>query len=121
MMIPQYTAASLCNLNKSLAHPASIDTIPTGGNQEDHVSFGTNAAGKCYDIIFNVENILAIELLAAAQGIDLREPQKRLGKGTAQCYEFIRHRVPKLEEDREQHKDIKRLQKFISNFGFAYF
>lgn len=90
-MITQYTAANLCGTNQVLAHPASVGTIPTSGNQEDHVSFGSIAANKSRDIIDNLQNILAIELLCAYQGIRHRKKiilkhfpafNPKLGKGT---------------------------------------
>ena len=102
-MILQYTAAALATENKVLAHPASVDTIPTSANVEDHVSMGVTAALKLRQIAENVEHILAIELLAAAQGIDFRRlaigADKRLGDGTAPVYNAIRLRVPFLKED----------------------
>ncbi len=102
-MITQYTAAALATENKVLAHPASVDTIPTSANVEDHVSMGNTAVLKLRQIVENVEHILAIELMAAAQGIDFRREvhgaQARLGKGTAPVYELIRTRVPFIEQD----------------------
>ncbi len=102
-MIVQYTAAALATENKVLAHPASVDTIPTSANVEDHVSMGMTAALKLRQIDENVERILAIELLAAAQGVDFRKQvmgaDKKLGQGTAPVYEAIRQRVPFLERD----------------------
>ena len=73
-MIGHVTAAALASANKSLAHPASVDSLPTSANQEDHVSMATPAAYRLKDIIENVQGILTIELLAACQGIDLRKP-----------------------------------------------
>src|SRR5207302_8394845 len=73
-MIVQYTAAALATENKVLAHPASVDTIPTSANVEDHVSMGVTAGLKLLNILDNVERILAIELMAAAQGVDFRKP-----------------------------------------------
>ncbi len=101
-MITQYTAAALASENKSLVHPASADTIPTSANWEDHVSNGPIAARQARRIIRNVELILAIELLAAAQGIDFRRvamPGARLGRGTQIAYDLIRARVPFVEVD----------------------
>jgi histidine ammonia-lyase len=102
-MITQYTAAALATENKVLAHPASADTIPTSANVEDHVSMGCTAALKTRQIVNNVENILALELMAGAQAIDFRklEPAKpmRLGKGTQPAYNLIRDQVPFVEED----------------------
>jgi histidine ammonia-lyase len=102
-MITQYTAASLAAENKVLAHPASADTIPTSANVEDHVSMGCTAALKTRKIVNNVENILAFELMAAAQAIDFRKMEpgnpKHLGKGTQPAYDLIRSEVPFVEED----------------------
>lgn len=101
-MLAQYTAAALASENKVLAHPASVDTVPTSANTEDHVSMGPIAARQAEEILENVETILAIELLAAAQGIDFRREvlgDVRLGRGTAPAYALIRERVPFLEHD----------------------
>ena len=97
-MIVQYAAASLVSENKVLAHPASVDSIPSSANQEDHVSMGTIAARKARDILTNLQNVLAIELLCAAQAIDLRG-HDRLGKGSAIAYRLIREEIPFIKED----------------------
>ena len=102
-MILQYTAAALATENKVLSHPASVDTIPTSANVEDHVSMGCTAGLKLRQVAGNVEHILAIELMAAAQGIDFRRrvlgEKTRLGRGTGPMYERIREKVPFIEED----------------------
>jgi histidine ammonia-lyase len=102
-MLTQYTAAALATENKVLAHPASVDTIPTSANVEDHVSMGVTAALQTRQIISNVEHILAIELMAAAQGIDFRREKlgqaARLGRGTQPAYDLIRQKVPFLPKD----------------------
>ena len=102
-MIVQYTAASLCTENKILAHPASVDTIPTSANVEDHVSMGATAALKLRQVATNLEDILSIELLCAAQAIDFRKrtigKDKKLGRGTRGIYETIRKQVPFVEKD----------------------
>ena len=72
-MIAQYTAAALVSENKVLAHPASVDSIPTSANQEDHVSMGTIAARKAWEIVRNAENVLAIEFVTGHKGIDFRD------------------------------------------------
>ncbi|MHA1710630.1 MAG: histidine ammonia-lyase [Candidatus Freyarchaeota archaeon] len=105
-MPAQITAAALASENKALAHPASVDSIPTSANFEDFVSMGPIAARKAIEILRNVENILAIELLCAAQGVDFRGPHK-LGKGTKVAYHAVRTRVPKLQEDRALYRDIE--------------
>ncbi len=101
-MLAQYTAAALASENKVLAHPASVDTVPTSANAEDHVSMGPIAARQAQEILENVETILAIELLAAAQGVDFRREvlgDVQMGRGTAPAYRLIRTRVPFLEQD----------------------
>ncbi len=100
-MLAQYTAAALASENKVLAHPASADTIPSSANVEDHVSMGATAARQAEQILTHTETIVAIELLAAAQGVDFRRQQTagRLGRGTQVAYDLIRQRVPFLEHD----------------------
>ncbi|HCA59943.1 MAG TPA: histidine ammonia-lyase [Blastocatellia bacterium] len=102
-MIVQYTAAALCTENKVLAHPASVDTIPSSANVEDHVSMGATAALKLRQVAENLANILSIELFCAAQGVDLRKArigeEKRLGAGTQEIYEGIRRRVHFIGRD----------------------
>jgi len=105
MMINQYTAAALVSENKVLCHPASCDSVPTSANQEDHVSMGTIAARQVREILENVRHILAIELLAAIQGIDFLAP-KRPGAGTGVAYDYLRTVVPHLAEDRLQSPDM---------------
>jgi histidine ammonia-lyase len=103
-MVIQYTAAALVSENKVLAHPASVDSIPTSANQEDHVSMGTIAARHAREILGNAEAVLAIELLCACQGVDLRGCTP--GPRTARAYELLRERVPALDEDRPLDGDI---------------
>jgi histidine ammonia-lyase len=105
-MIPQYTAASLVSDCKTLAHPASVDSIPTSANQEDHVSMGANAVRQCRNIINNVEYVLAVELLTAAQALDFRAPL-RAGVGTQAAHDFLRAHVPFLDRDRALSPDIE--------------
>ncbi len=112
LMIPQYVAVSLVSENKVLAGPASIDSIPTSANQEDLVSGGTVAALKVGRIVANVQYVLAIELMCAAQALDL-QPGRRLGKGTAIAHQFLRQHVPTLEEDRILAGDIERFRDLI--------
>lgn len=112
-MIAQYTAAALVSENKILAHPASVDSIPTSANQEDHVSMGTIAARKAYEILQNVENVLAIEWLVAVQGIDLRSGGTKLGRGTGAAYSLIRRQVPVLTQDRVLADDIASIRKIL--------
>lgn len=111
-MITQYAAAALVSENKVLSHPASVDSIPTSANQEDHVSMGTIAAFKATDIIRNVRNVLAVELLCAAQGLDfIRE---KPGKGVAVAHRLIRRHVPTLTQDRMMSKDLEKVINLIS-------
>ena len=102
-MIVQYTAASLCTENKVLSHPASVDTIPSSANVEDHVSMGATAAIKLRQVAANLADILSIELFCAAQGVDFRRKQigtdKKLGVRTRAIYDEIRRHVPFIERD----------------------
>jgi histidine ammonia-lyase len=116
LMITQYTAAALVSENKVLAHPACVDSIPTSANQEDHVSMGTIAARQAREILENVRHVLAIELLAAAQGIDFLRPLAP-GTGSAAAHAFIRQHVPHLEEDRVPAPDIKAIYLAIVDGG----
>jgi histidine ammonia-lyase len=97
-MIPQYVAAAVVSENKVLAHPASVDSIPTSANQEDHVSMGFHASKKGQAILDNAKKVLAIELLAAAQGVDFSAPLKP-GKGTAAAHHEIRKTIAHVKED----------------------
>jgi histidine ammonia-lyase len=114
LMIAQYTAASLVSENKTLAHPASVDSIPTSANQEDHNSMGSIASRKCYQILKNVQTVIAIESLCAAQGIEFLRPLK-CGKGTSAAHKKIREIIKPLNKDRELHIDIQKLLKIIKN------
>jgi histidine ammonia-lyase len=105
-MIAQYTAAALVSENKVLSHPASVDSIPTSANKEDHVSMGTISARKCREIVDNAEHVIAIELLCAAQAMDLFTNLKP-GEGTLAAYRIIREAVPHLETDRVLSRDIE--------------
>ncbi len=116
-MLAQYTAAALASENKVLAHPASADTIPASANVEDHASMGCTAARQAREVLENTEIILAIELFAAAQGIDFRRGMlggdPRLGKGTAVAYELIRQRVPFLEQDAIMYPYIEAVRELV--------
>lgn len=117
MMIAQVAAAALASENKSLAHPASVDTIPTSANQEDHVSMGVTAARKARQIVTNVERVLAIELLCAAQARDFH-PEFRAGKGAEAAQAAVRARVPPLEQDRYLHDDLVAAHELIVSGEF---
>lgn len=111
-MITQYAAAALVSENKVLAHPASVDSIPSSANQEDHVSMGTIAARKARDIIKNSERVIATEIMAACQAIDFREGLN-LGKGTRIAYEIIREAVPFVAEDKIMYNELDKISDII--------
>jgi histidine ammonia-lyase len=117
-MIAQVTAAALTSENRALATPHSVDSISTSGNQEDYVSMGMSGARRLERMLFNLRNILAIELLAACQGIDLLAP---LETGTlGKCaYEGVRAVSPKLTEDRPLHKDIEAVSKLVETAALS--
>lgn len=112
MMIAQYTAAALVSENKVLAHPASVDSIPTSGDQEDHVSMGTIAARKALSILENTNTVIAIEYLCACQGIDFLAPLKP-SEPLQKAFAAIRKVVPKLEADRSLSPDIAKIQELL--------
>ncbi len=112
-MITQYAAAALVSENKVLAHPASVDSIPTSANQEDHVSMGTISAFKAAEIIANVRNVLAIELLCASQGLDFIK--EKPGEGVAIAHKIIREHIPTLTQDRVMASDIQTMLELIWN------
>ncbi len=113
-MIAQYAAAALVSENKVLAHPASVDSIPTSANKEDHVSMGAIAARKCRDIVENAEDVIAIELLCGAQAIDLFTNIKA-GNGTLAAYNTIRQQVDYMKEDRLLSTDIATVKQMLKN------
>jgi histidine ammonia-lyase len=113
-MIAQYAAASLVSENKVLSHPASVDSIPTSANKEDHVAMGAYAARKCRDIVANTEEVIAIELLCAAQAIDLFTNMKA-GDGTLAAYEIIRTKVDYMKEDRLLSTDIAKVKQLLED------
>ena len=113
-MLAQYTAASLVSENKVLCHPAGIDSIPTSANKEDHVSMGTVSARKCREIVGNAADVIAIELLCAAQALDLFTNMKP-GEGTLAAYRVIRKAVPHLEKDRILSTDIAAIGQLMRN------
>ena len=116
-MLAQYTAAALATENKILSHPASVDTIPTSANVEDHVSMGCTAGLKMRSINDNVEQILAIELMAAAQAVDFRKkeigPDAKMGRGTSPVYDLIRTRIPFIEADTVMYPHIEAARQLI--------
>ena len=112
MMIPQYVAAALVSENKTQAHPASVDSIPTSANMEDHVSMGMHAGLHAHRILENVERVLGIEYLIAGQGLDLREGF-RYGKGTGLALKALREEIAFLDQDRVLHTDINKATELI--------
>jgi histidine ammonia-lyase len=122
-MIAQYTAAALVTEGKILAHPASVDTIPTSANVEDHVSMGCTAALKARAILDNVEQIVAIELMAAAQGVDFRRQvigaEARLGHGTGAAYALVRQHVPFIETDTVMYPYLEAVRKLVASGAIA--
>jgi histidine ammonia-lyase len=118
-MLVQYTAAALASENKVLSHPASVDTVPTSANVEDHVSMGCAAARKTWQVLDNLERILSLELLAGAQGIDFRReklgPSARLGRGTRVTYDLVRQRVPFLENDAVMYPHIEAVRRIVAD------
>ncbi|MGL6107674.1 histidine ammonia-lyase [Romboutsia sp.] len=113
-MIVQYSAASLVSENKVLAHPASVDSIPSSANQEDHVSMGTIAARKAREIMENARKVIAMEVLGAVQAIDLRG-KETLGAGTEAAYQVVREHTSFVDKDRIMYKDINIAEDIIIN------
>jgi histidine ammonia-lyase len=115
-MIPQYTAAGIVSENKQLCTPASVDSISSSNNQEDHVSMGANAATKCLRVINNVEKVLAIELLTATQALEFRRPLKSSPQIEAVVSAF-RERITFISEDRVLHDDMMEAVNFLRNYS----
>lgn len=116
-MIPQYTTAALVTENKTLCFPASADSVPTSLGQEDHVSMGSISGRKFNQVLGNLEHILAIELMFAAQGLEFRRPLKS-SKIIEENYEIIREKVKKLEDDRLIGEDILTIAEIVRNREF---
>ncbi|WP_289143091.1 histidine ammonia-lyase [uncultured Brevibacillus sp.] len=117
-MITQYVAASIVSENKVLCHPASVDSIPSSANQEDHVSMGTTSARKLRTVVSNTIKVLAIEYLAAAQAIDFGTGE--LGVGTGRAYQTLRSVISRLQEDREMHPDLTKAEDLIQLGAVAF-
>lgn len=115
-MIPQYTAAGIVSENKQLCTPASVDSISSSNNQEDHVSMGANAATKCLRVMQNVEKVLAIELLSAAQALDFRRP-KQSSSVIEELMSAFRKEVSFNEYDRVLHDDMKAAIRFLNQYS----
>ena len=112
-MICQYSAASLVSENKVLAHPASVDSIPSSANQEDHVSMGTTAARKCASIVDNTFSVLAFELMAAVQGIELRGGE--VSPVHKRLFDAVRKFIGFYDHDREIRDDILNANALVRN------
>ncbi len=113
-MIPQYAAAALVSENKVLAHPASVDSIPTCANQEDHVSMGTIAARKAREVLKHVQQVLGIELLCASQAADFTDPAK-LGAGSQTAYKTLRNKVSYMASDRVLYPDMAAAAQLVAD------
>ncbi len=116
-MMLQIVAASLLNEARVLAHPASIDNVPTDGGKEDHVSMGMTGATKLRSIVELTETVVAIELIAAAEGLEYRAPLQP-GRGVKQAYEIIRRHVARLKNDRAMSGEIERVANAIQEYAF---
>jgi histidine ammonia-lyase len=114
LMISQYTAASLVSENKVLAHPASVDSIPTSANQEDHVSMGTTSARQCAMILENSRWVIAIEVINAVQALDFHRPLEP-GPGVAAAVRVVREVVPPLDADRVMTGDLAAVRELVIN------
>jgi len=117
-MIAHVTAASLASENKSMAHPASVDSLPTSANQEDHVSMATFAARRLQPMISNVAHILGIELLASAQGVDFLRPLKS-SAALESVHALLRSHCPSIERDRYLAPDIERATRLVTDGSLA--
>jgi len=112
-MIAQYTAAALVSESKIYCHPASVDSIPTCANTEDHVSMGTIAARKCAIVLEHVRTVIAIELFAAFQAVAFHQPL-RPGVGTERATTFLRNAgIERLEEDRVLYEEIHKIEQIV--------
>lgn len=118
LMIPQYTQASLVAECKIRSTPASVDSIPSSADQEDHVSMATHAARKAAAVLGMVENVVAIELLTAAQGLEFLKPLKP-GKAIRKAYGLVRERVAPLEQDRQMSTDIEAVRQLVADGSLA--
>ncbi len=118
-MIMQYAAASLVSENKTLAHPASVDSIPSSANQEDHVSMGTIASRHAYQIITNLRRVLAVELICAMQAVEYRGVEN-MASATRELYQKVRSFIPSIKEDRVFSEDIERLAVWLKEGDFSW-
>src|SRR5262249_7239842 len=112
MMLVQVLAAALVSENKATAFPASVDSIPTSANREDHVSMAPIAARKCRNIVINTTRVLACELLCAAQGLEFHRPLQA-GRGAEAAYRHLREHVRPLGRDRTLHRDLEAVERLL--------
>jgi histidine ammonia-lyase len=117
-MITQYTAAAIVAENRVLSHPASVESIPTSGMQEDHVSMGWGAARKLDTVITNTTRVIAVELMCAAQGMEQRPMDP--APGTTRVHDTVRLVCPPLVEDRPPGPDITKIAELIESGAFAW-
>src|SRR6185436_15058303 len=117
-MIAQVAAAALASENKVFSHPASVDSIPTSGNKEDHVPMAMGAALKLRQVVSNLEKILAIEFLCAAQGLDFLRPMKA-GASAEAAYQYIRRQISHVSQDRVLSTDIDRMAAIMNENEFV--
>jgi histidine ammonia-lyase len=117
-MIPQYTAASIVSQNKQLCTPASIDSIVSSNGQEDHVSMGANAATKCFQVVNNLEKILAIELFTAAQALEFRRPAKS-SSAIEKIVSDYRKEVKYIKEDKVMFDEIQKTISFLQTSSLS--
>jgi histidine ammonia-lyase len=117
-MIAQVTAAALVSESRALSHPASVDSIPTSANKEDHVSMGPTAAWKFSRVVDNLEKVLAIELMCAAQALEFRRPLRSSGR-IEKAVEIIRSRVPRWERDRFLQPDLEAMVEMLPDIHAA--
>jgi histidine ammonia-lyase len=113
-MIAQVTAAALVSENKVLCHPASVDSIPSSAGKEDHVSMGSISATKAARVVEHLRQVIAIEIMVAAQGLDLRLPL-RAGEGARAAHACVRERVRTLDGDRELHEDMATVAEMVKS------
>lgn len=116
-MIVQYTAASLVSENKVLSHPASVDSIPSSGNQEDHVSMGSISARKAKTVLENVRRVIALEMFTAAQAIDFRGKEK-LGTSTKKAHAILRQTIPAIFEDVTMYPHLHEAERLVTIGAF---
>jgi len=114
-MIVQYSAASLVSENKVLSHPASVDSIPSSANQEDHVSMGSISVNKASTILSNVQSVIGMEMFTACQAIDLRNSPDRLGLKTSMAYKLIRSKVPYINNDEMMYPHLHKMKALIQS------